>query len=66
MLAMNFRGPYKVRSDRNRPMPEIEHPYDAIVRVTRSLVCDSDLHLVRLFYSYRALAKEEFKKKLIL
>lgn len=45
MLAMNFRGPYQIRPDRNKPEPEIEHPYDAIVRVTRSLVCGSDLHL---------------------
>lgn len=26
-------------------MPEIKHPYDAIVQVTRSLICGSDLHL---------------------
>src|SRR5215212_1134676 len=45
MLAMNFRGPYRIRADRNRPMPEIRHPYDAIVRVTRSLICGSDLHI---------------------
>ena len=45
MLAMNFRGPYRVRLDRDRPMPEIEHPYDAIVRVTRTCICGSDLHL---------------------
>lgn len=45
MLAMNFRGPFQIRVDRNRPEPEIRHPYDAIVRVTRSLVCGSDLHL---------------------
>ena len=45
MLAMNFRGPFQIRADRNRPEPEIKHPYDAIVRVTRSLVCGSDLHL---------------------
>jgi len=45
MLAMNFRGPYRIRADRNRPEPEIKHPYDAIVRVTRSLICGSDLHL---------------------
>lgn len=45
MLAMNFRGPYQIRPDRNRPEPEILHPFDAIVRVTRSLVCGSDLHL---------------------
>jgi threonine dehydrogenase-like Zn-dependent dehydrogenase len=45
MLAMNFRGPYRVRADRNRPEPEILHPQDAIVRVTRSCICGSDLHL---------------------
>lgn len=45
MLAMNFRGPYRIRADRNRPEPRIEHPNDAIVRVTRSLICGSDLHL---------------------
>lgn len=45
MLAMNFRGPFRVRADRNRPMPEIMHPNDAIVRVTRSCICGSDLHL---------------------
>ncbi|MCX6217354.1 zinc-dependent alcohol dehydrogenase [Spirosoma sp.] len=45
MLAMNFRGPRQIRLDRNKPEPEIKHPYDAIVRVTRSLICGSDLHL---------------------
>ena len=45
MLAMNFRGPFRVRAERNRPDPEILHPNDAIVRVTRSLICGSDLHL---------------------
>jgi threonine dehydrogenase-like Zn-dependent dehydrogenase len=45
MLAMNFRGPFRVRVDRDKPEPEIEHPFDAIVRVTRSLICGSDLHL---------------------
>jgi len=45
MLAVNFRGPFRIRADHNRPEPEIKHPYDAIVRVTRSLICGSDLHL---------------------
>ncbi len=45
MLAMNFRGPFRIRADRNRPDPEIKHPFDAIVRVTRSPICGSDLHL---------------------
>lgn len=45
MIAMNFRGPFRVRADRDKPMPEILHPQDAIVRVTRSCICGSDLHL---------------------
>ncbi len=44
MLAMNYRGPQRVRID-HKPMPEILHPEDAIVRVTRSCICGSDLHL---------------------
>src|ERR671920_315677 len=44
MLAMNYRVPQRVRIDRN-PMPEILHSQDAIVRVTRSCICGSDLHL---------------------
>jgi len=34
-----------VRVDRNKPDPRIEHPNDAIVRVVRSCICGSDLHL---------------------
>ncbi len=45
MLAMNYRGPYRVRADRNKPDPEILHPDDAIVQVTRSCICGSDLHI---------------------
>lgn len=45
MIAMNYRGPQRVRADRNAPMPEILHPQDAIVRVTRSCICGSDIHL---------------------
>ncbi|MEJ2880493.1 zinc-dependent alcohol dehydrogenase [Pedobacter sp. GR22-6] len=44
MLAMNYRGPYRVRTT-EKPMPEILHPEDAIIRVTRSCICGSDLHL---------------------
>ncbi|MDT0688680.1 zinc-dependent alcohol dehydrogenase [Salegentibacter sp. F188] len=45
MLAMNFRGPFRVRADYDQPYPEIEHPGDAIVKVLRSCICGSDLHL---------------------
>ncbi|SFH07483.1 zinc-dependent alcohol dehydrogenase [Pontibacter chinhatensis] len=44
MLAMNYRGPKRVRIDQ-KPIPEILHPEDAIVRVVRSCICGSDLHL---------------------
>jgi threonine dehydrogenase-like Zn-dependent dehydrogenase len=44
MLAMNYRGPYRVRAVQ-KAEPEIEHPNDAIIRVTRSCICGSDLHL---------------------
>lgn len=44
MLAMEYRGPLRVRVE-EKPMPKILHPQDAIVRVTRSCICGSDLHL---------------------
>ena len=44
MLAMNYRGPYRVRAAQ-KAAPVIEHPNDAIIQVTRSCICGSDLHL---------------------
>ena len=44
MLAMDYRGPFRVRTAQ-KPYPEIQHPNDAIVRVVRSCICGSDLHL---------------------
>lgn len=44
MIAMNYRGPRRVRID-HKPYPKILHPNDAIVKVTRSCICGSDLHL---------------------
>src|SRR3712207_6677095 len=44
MRAMTYRGPYKIRVE-DKPMPVIEHPNDAIVRVTLAAICGSDLHL---------------------
>ncbi|WP_168704138.1 alcohol dehydrogenase catalytic domain-containing protein [Gordonia paraffinivorans] len=44
MRAMVYRGPYKVRVE-EKPVPRIEHPNDAIVRVTHAAICGSDLHL---------------------
>jgi S-(hydroxymethyl)glutathione dehydrogenase / alcohol dehydrogenase len=44
MKAMVYRGPYKIRVE-DKDMPSIEHPNDAIVRVTLAAICGSDLHL---------------------
>jgi S-(hydroxymethyl)glutathione dehydrogenase/alcohol dehydrogenase len=44
MKAMVYRGPYKVRVE-EKDMPRIEHPNDAVVRVTTAAICGSDLHL---------------------
>ena len=44
MLAAEYKGPYRVRASR-KALPVIEHPRDAVVRVTRSCICGSDLHL---------------------
>ena len=44
MRAMVYRGPYKVRVE-EKDDPAIEHPNDAIVRVTLAAICGSDLHL---------------------
>jgi len=44
MLAMSYRGPHRVRTVQ-KPIPQIQHPQDAIIRVTRACICGSDLHL---------------------
>ncbi len=46
MKALTYRGPADVRVE-NKPDPLIEHPGDAILRVTRTAICGSDLHLYR-------------------
>lgn len=46
MKAMVYHGPADVRLD-SKPDPGIEHPDDVILRVTRTAICGSDLHLYR-------------------
>jgi threonine dehydrogenase-like Zn-dependent dehydrogenase len=41
---MVYRGPYKVRVE-EKDVPPIEHPNDAIVKVSLAAICGSDLHL---------------------
>ena len=44
MKALSYRGPSKLKVA-NKPDPHIEHPDDIVLRVTRSAICGSDLHL---------------------
>src|ERR1044071_3862626 len=44
MLALSYRGKSKVEMV-EKPEPSIEHPNDVVLRVTRSAICGSDLHL---------------------
>lgn len=44
MKAVVYRGPYTVDVE-DVPEPRIEHPSDAIVRITTTNICGSDLHM---------------------
>ena len=44
MRAITWQGRHKVQVD-NVPDPEIVNPRDAIIRVTSTAICGSDLHL---------------------
>ena len=44
MKALTWHGKRDVRVD-EVPDPKIEHPTDAIIRVTSTAICGSDLHL---------------------
>lgn len=46
MKAVVFHDVGDIRLD-NVPEPKIEHPQDAIVRLTASAICGTDLHMVR-------------------
>ena len=51
MKAVTWHGNHDVRVD-NVPDPSIEHPTDAIIRVTSSGICGSDLHLYEVLGAY--------------
>ncbi|HJT82996.1 MAG TPA: zinc-dependent alcohol dehydrogenase [Nitrososphaeraceae archaeon] len=44
MKALVYHGPRDVRID-DKPQPTIQHPEDAILRITSTAICGSDLHL---------------------
>jgi S-(hydroxymethyl)glutathione dehydrogenase / alcohol dehydrogenase len=44
MKALVYHGPRNVQID-DKPRPNIQHPQDAILRVTSTALCGSYLHL---------------------
>jgi threonine dehydrogenase-like Zn-dependent dehydrogenase len=40
---MGFLEPFKVTIE-ERPIPKVQHPEDAIIKVTTAAICGSDLH----------------------
>ncbi|MCJ1417124.1 hypothetical protein MMC32_003463 [Xylographa parallela] len=44
MKAVHYEGPFKV-SVKEIPHPKIQHPDDAIIKVTTAAICGSDLHM---------------------
>ena len=44
MKAVVYKGNGQIALE-DRPMPVIQEPRDAIVKVTRSSICSSDLHI---------------------
>lgn len=44
MRAVVYKGPFKVDIEQV-PDPKIEHPNDAIIKITSTCICGSDLHM---------------------
>jgi len=44
MRALTWHGKHDIRWE-NVPDPKIEHPRDAIIKVTAAAICGSDLHI---------------------
>lgn len=45
MKALVYQGPGK-KSIENRPLPEIKDATDAVVRITKTTICGTDLHIL--------------------
>jgi len=46
MKALVYHSPGK-KALENRPMPRIDQPTDAIVKITRTTICGTDLHILK-------------------
>jgi len=46
MKALIYQGPGK-KSLEDRPVPEIKHATDAIIKITKTTICGTDLHILK-------------------
>ena len=46
MKALVYRGP-GTKSLEERPTPKLQSPTDAVVRITRTTICGTDLHILK-------------------
>ncbi len=46
MKALIYQGPGK-KAVEDRPIPTITHPTDAIVKITKTTICGTDLHILK-------------------
>jgi alcohol dehydrogenase len=46
MKALVYQGPGK-KTVEDRPKPELQAPGDAIVRITKTTICGTDLHILK-------------------
>ncbi len=46
MKALVYHGP-NTKAWEEKPMPIIQHPSDAIVRITKTTICGTDLHILK-------------------
>lgn len=46
MKALVYRGPGKINLE-DKPKPEIQQPTDCIVKITKTTICGTDLHILK-------------------
>src|SRR5690242_11239513 len=46
MKALVYQGPGKKALEK-RPMPDVQAPGDAVVKITRTTICGTDLHILK-------------------
>jgi alcohol dehydrogenase len=46
LKALVYHGPGKLASE-DKPAPTIEIPTDAIVKITKTTICGTDLHIMK-------------------